>query len=326
MKLSICIPTYNRPDLLAQAVQSVLEQDYEDYELLIHDNSEDCASENSIKCFSDDRIQYFRHSRNIGMIGNWNSLLATANCKYIKFLNDDDIMLPGCLRRTIIAILEAERDFGEIGAISCRASYVDNSGELIKLDRLGIGGQADYFIAPKYAAYLWYMGELRLRTPTQMTYNKRLAQKAGGFDINMAYASDVELALKLSVMGGVAILDKEPLVQFTFHSGQGVCGVPVQTRLDDQIRLATWAREHVTSPFKLKELRVILGEICLREFALMIRAFRIRDSATALNTFFKVGSFLSFIYFIQNNTSLIQKFNANSKSFLYQSFDNDRAE
>ncbi len=121
MKLSICIPTYNRPELALKAIESVLCQNFSNFELLIHDNSENTFTENKIKQFTDNRIKYFRHPNNIGIAGNWNSLLEKASCTYVKFLNDDDQLLPGSLSRIANFITEIEKVYGEIGAISCRA-------------------------------------------------------------------------------------------------------------------------------------------------------------------------------------------------------------
>lgn len=318
MKLSVCIPTYNRPDLVLKAIESVLSQGFADFELLIHDNSENTLTENAIKQISDDRIKYFRHPNNVGIARNWNSLLEKASYKYVKFLNDDDQLLPECLSRIANAITELEKTHSEIGTLSCRARYVNENEKLIKLDKLGIGGETDYFVTPKNAAYLWCLSELRLRTPTQMVYNRIIAQNLGGFDEHLAYSRDVFLALKLAACAGAAILDAEPIVQFTFHSGQDGRGVPIKVRLDDQLKVTAWAYERMGSGHRIRKPKAILGEICLREFALMVRDKRIGDAFTALGTYFRRGVFSSFLCFLENNTGLLVKINDANKKQLFE--------
>lgn len=318
MKLSVCIPTYNRPDLVLKAIESVLSQGFADFELLIHDNSENTLTESAIKQISDNRIKYFRHPNNVGIARNWNSLLEKASYKYVKFLNDDDQLLPECLSRIVNSITELEKTHSEIGTLSCRARYVNEKEKLIKLDKLGIGGETDYFVTPKNATYLWCLSELRLRTPTQMVYNKALALNLGGFDEHLAYARDVSLALKLAANAGAAILDAKPLVQFTFHSGQDVHGVPIKLRLGDQLQVATWAYDHIELGHPIRESKAILGEICLREFALMVRDKRVGDAFTALGAYFRQGVLSSLLCFIENNTSLLEKINEADKTRLFE--------
>lgn len=319
MKLSVCIPTYNRPDLVVKAVESVLNQNYSNFELLIHDNSDNCLTENKIKQFSDNRIKYFHHPVNVGMIGNWNSLLNNANCKYIKFLNDDDQLLPVCLSRVVNAIVKIEKTHKQIGTLSCRARYTNKYNQLVKLDKLGIGGETNYFINPKDAAYLWCISQLRLRTPTQMVYNRSLAQKFGGFDKHLIYGPDVGLALKLAVAAGAAILDAEPTVQFTFHVGQEGPRIPINNRLSDQIQITSWAYERIESTHQIREAKAIMGEICLRECALMVRDKRIKDAFKAIRAYFREGNLSSLLCFVENNTKLISKFSSEKKlKLLYE--------
>ena len=78
-KISVCIPTYNRADLLKQSVASVLNQTFYDYELIISDNASQDGTAEVIKSFNDSRIIYISKEKNIGLVNNWNSCLAEEN-------------------------------------------------------------------------------------------------------------------------------------------------------------------------------------------------------------------------------------------------------
>ena len=99
MKFSIVIPAYKN-NFLSEAIKSVLNQTYLDFELIIVD---DCSPEDLktvVDQFNDKRIQYYRNKKNCGAINvvdNWNICLSLCNGEYIICMGDDDLILPNCL-------------------------------------------------------------------------------------------------------------------------------------------------------------------------------------------------------------------------------------
>src|SRR5580658_942536 len=90
--VSVLMPTYNYAGFLPEAVESVLAQDFRDFELLIVD---DCSSDNTAEvvrpfCSRDARVHFAINSTNLGMADNWNHCLDQARGEYIKFLFGDD--------------------------------------------------------------------------------------------------------------------------------------------------------------------------------------------------------------------------------------------
>ena len=69
---SVCIPTYNAAGYLPEAIESVLAQTYEDFELLICDDASTDATAEVVGGFQDDRIRYVPFSQNLGQGGNFN--------------------------------------------------------------------------------------------------------------------------------------------------------------------------------------------------------------------------------------------------------------
>ncbi len=97
---SIIIPTYRRPDLLRQAIQSCINQKTTiPFEIVVTDNDDDRSSsaEDVVQEFNDDRIHYSRNESNLGMFGNWNRAVEKSNCDWIVLLHDDDLLLPDYL-------------------------------------------------------------------------------------------------------------------------------------------------------------------------------------------------------------------------------------
>jgi len=98
---SVIIPTYNRANLLPRPIKSVLNQTYQNFELIIVD---DCSTDNTeevVKAFFDERIKYFKHKKNKGVLGARNTGFKLAKGKYIAFLDSDDEFLPQALETTV---------------------------------------------------------------------------------------------------------------------------------------------------------------------------------------------------------------------------------
>jgi glycosyltransferase involved in cell wall biosynthesis len=100
--ISICIPTYNRADLLGQALDSCFEQTYPEYEIVIGDDSKDDVSEQLVSKYDEchpGKIRYQRNTPSLGQNANVNDLFLRANGDRLVLLHDDDMLLPNALER-----------------------------------------------------------------------------------------------------------------------------------------------------------------------------------------------------------------------------------
>lgn len=94
---SIIMPTYNRASMISKAIDSVLSQDFYEWELIIID---DCSPDNTgdiVKKYTDIRIKYFRNEKNLEKSGARNRGIELAKGEFICFLDDDDIYLESFL-------------------------------------------------------------------------------------------------------------------------------------------------------------------------------------------------------------------------------------
>lgn len=94
MTFSIIIPTRQRHDTLKYAIQSVLNQTYRDFELIIMDNFSTSETAEVTFSFGDDRIKYYRAPQRLSMVENWELALSYATGDYICFIGDDDGLMP----------------------------------------------------------------------------------------------------------------------------------------------------------------------------------------------------------------------------------------
>lgn len=111
---TVVIPTHNRSKLLKRAIESVLRQTFEDFELIIVDDHSTDDSASVVKSFSDSRIQYIINYRKKGACGARNSGIFSAKGKWVAFLDDDDIWLPEKLEYQFEKAKDANHTIGLI--------------------------------------------------------------------------------------------------------------------------------------------------------------------------------------------------------------------
>lgn len=99
-RVSIGLPVYNGENYLEAAVESILRQDFGDFELIVSDNGSDDATQAICLRFAelDSRVRYYRSDTNRGAAWNYNRTFELARGEYFKWQAHDDLCLPGFLR------------------------------------------------------------------------------------------------------------------------------------------------------------------------------------------------------------------------------------
>ena len=99
MKFSVVIPTHNRLDLLADAIESVRRQDSSDWELCVFDNASTDDIAGHVRRLADARVRYARSDEFLAVTDSWNRAMDLARGEYVIFLGDDDGLAPGYFSR-----------------------------------------------------------------------------------------------------------------------------------------------------------------------------------------------------------------------------------
>lgn len=219
-RVSVIIPTHNRAGLLPRAVESVLAQTHDDYELIIVD---DCSSDDTqrvIAEFADSRIRHFRHEVNRGVSAARNTGIANARGEYIAFLDDDDEWLPTRLAKQSAIMDTAPSRVGFVyGWMD--VVYPDSGGIPVPFDRLNAEGNI-------------FSHMIRLRGCLHSTFLARTSsvRDVGGFDENMVAREDSEFLCRLSQKWEAMVLPEVVSVYRRDH------GHTQLTRMDRQRRAA----------------------------------------------------------------------------------------
>jgi glycosyltransferase involved in cell wall biosynthesis len=217
-KVSICVPTYNRAAILPYAVESVLNQTYGDFELIICDDASSDATPEVVQGFADARIRYIRHPQNIKRSRNMRAGFEAAQGDYFVKFDDDDAITPTFLERTV-AVLEAhnEVDFvcSDHWVINARnerdeAATKANSAKWGK-DRLTEAVIAD-LLSETFVHQSLQVGSTLFRKACLNEVNFMRFEADG--------CEDFDLLVRLAIAGKTGYFIPERLMEYRFHGGQ----------------------------------------------------------------------------------------------------------
>ncbi|HLH65915.1 MAG TPA: glycosyltransferase [Solirubrobacteraceae bacterium] len=185
-RVTLGIATHNRHDYLAAAVRSGLEQDFADMEVLVVlDGTTNPATEAILAELSDDaRLRVVRHERNLGIAAAYNTFISAGRGELIAMLGDDDLCLPGRIRRQV----EVFDRHPDTGVVHGDAIVIDADGR-----RTGIWPSVD--LAPGALVRSLWRSHNHLVDPTRMVH-RRVYQAVGGYDGAYPMANDLDLWLR----------------------------------------------------------------------------------------------------------------------------------
>lgn len=213
-KVSVCIPTYNYAKFLPEAIESVLGQTFNDFELLVID---DCSRDNTVEVVNsyvvnDSRLKFIVNSENVGMVGNWNKCLNEARGEYIKFVFADDLLTSPETLEKMVGVLDRNQT---VSIVSAARKLIDSNSETIKIE----SRFKESSIVSGYGVINRCLREQKnlIGEPSAVMFRKRDSQR--GFSLELKQIVDLEMWFHLLEKGSFAFVD-EPLVAFRLHCGQ----------------------------------------------------------------------------------------------------------
>lgn len=209
-KVSVCIPNYNGSQYIENAIQSVLNQSYTNFELIIVDN---CSTDNSIEVinkFSDPRIKIYRNPTNIGMVKNWNKCISLASGEYLCLLSHDDVLEKDMLMKES-KVLDLNPNVGFVFSL---VKFINSKGEILNRSTLFFNTQhisimkGETFFKKNVCENMVFMPSVMVR--------KECYRTLGNFDETTSYTCDWEMWLRISLHYDVAFIP-EPLAYYRSH-------------------------------------------------------------------------------------------------------------
>ncbi len=216
-KVTVCVPTYNRADILPYALSSVLNQTYSDFELIICDDASTDSTAEVVGQWTDSRIRYIRHSQNIQRSRNMRSGYEAARGQYFIKFDDDDALTPTFLEKAV-AVLDAApqvdfvcSDHWIINARNQRdqAATAANSARWGK-DRLN--GVVDDLLYETFIKQSLQVGSSLFR--------KRSLEAIDFMRFEADGCEDFDLLVRCAIANQTAYFIPERLMEYRFHGGQ----------------------------------------------------------------------------------------------------------
>lgn len=113
-QVSVVIPTHNRAFIIGDAIRSVLEQTFQDFEIIIVDDASTDSTEEVVRSFQDERISYVKLDGKIGASAARNVGIRTAKSEYVAFLDSDDLWLPDKLEKQLEVFKDGNTKLGVV--------------------------------------------------------------------------------------------------------------------------------------------------------------------------------------------------------------------
>ncbi len=241
-KVSVIIPTYNRLPMVQEAVESVLAQDFEDFELIVVDDGSTDGTAEVIRKYGG-RVRLIEHAHNRGVSAARNTGILHSRGKYIAFLDSDDLWVKGKLR--------------------IQVNFLDENPQflLCYTDEIWIRKGKRVNPMKKHSKYSGWIFEkclpLCIISPSSAMMRRSLFQKVGLFDEALPVCEDYDFWLRVSVRFPIFFINKKLIIKRGGHPDQ----LSHRSWGNDRYRVIALEKLLSEYPLKEQEREMVLSEM-----------------------------------------------------------------
>ena len=252
--ISVIIPSYNHQAFIGAAIDSVLQQTYQHFELIVIDDHSSDRSLEVIEKYQDPRIKLDQHAHNIGASETINEGIRQARGDYIAILNSDDVFMPNRLARLLEVAQQESAAF-----ITTDVELIDKTGEIVR---------------DKNHYWIQWVDELRARyassgdivqailagnffISTSNFFIHRTVFERIGYFHDYRYTSDYEFILRYladNYSRAVYLFD-EKLLQYRLHGSNTILEAWIPPHLETFQILTRWLPEIIQQPLDKQRCR-----------------------------------------------------------------------
>lgn len=243
--ITIIIPTYNRAQFLKQTIESALQQDYNNLEVLVCDNASiDNTSEIVAEYLNDSRFKYYKNQSNIGMVNNWKkALYEYAKGDYFVILSDDDYFIDFCYISKAIKLIMEYDNIMLVYASGYIYDVSKNNYQKLNLPFNTVEDGKTIFLS---------RGTVNPQdfTLCNILFNRELALRLNAFSNEYNLSCDTELFLKMCLFSNVGVIHDLVSV-YRVHASNLIKQVHVN------LNLLVHNLDHIIEPYKLAQAQGI---------------------------------------------------------------------
>lgn len=305
---SICIPNYNYGRYIGDTIQSVLDQTYQNFEIIVVDNASTDNSVDVVKSFKDDRIRVIQNRYNIGFAPNLQKVTMFASNEFINLLSSDDQMKPTALEEYARAIMDTGDDRNRALLISDAEGF-DNSGKVTRIitkasDRFSWRSLPSDTLVSETAVVEKHQGRAVLKDILQrldtlgvfcsVVYHRSLWEAVEGYNSIRTIGPDKYFSYKILSLDPRVIYLRKPLFRYRDYvsSNRSAIQTTIRHPIDNYLNVLEFGTEEFLEPLGLKRkdlIKAMLDHSCLRESLVQIGlgnyGFAFRLLAFGLATF-----------------------------------------
>lgn len=216
--VSVITPTYNRAHLLLRAIRSVLDQDFEDLELLVIDDGSTDETERVVADLTDPRVRYFRFDTNRGVGPARHEGISRSRGSLVAFLDHDDSWKPGKLTKVVSMFKRhpevdiAFSDFDNINHVrkTRERGFVTVASAL---RRLHISPLDDDWWAIEAGAPEALMRQNFIGTCSVVVMRRTVFERLGNFREDISGPEDLEMWWRAAILGARFAYTSDVLVE-----------------------------------------------------------------------------------------------------------------
>jgi glycosyltransferase involved in cell wall biosynthesis len=201
--ISVCIPTYNGAKYIAQTIESILNQTFTDFEIIV---SDDGSSDNTLEIvgsFNDPRIVRIDRLSKVGAEANWNNAVATASASLVKLVCQDDLLYPQCLEVEVQTMSKSEHQ--DVSFCFHLRDFVTPNSRKLSARRVGYSNLQKYS-KTEILTKVVRSGGNPIGEPMAVTMRKLSLNSAGKFRGD--YVIDLDMWSKLSDQGNALFIEQ----------------------------------------------------------------------------------------------------------------------
>lgn len=203
-KVSVITAVYNCEKYISETIDSVINQEYQNWEMVLVDDFSKDNSIEMIEKYHDDRIRLYTNSRNMGVAYTKNRAIKEAKGEYIAVLDHDDINMPNRIMREV-EYLDRHQDIDVVGG---QFDYIDENGEYLKRNTI-------MYFNPKYIRAQLMLGNA-LGNGSTMFRRSFVEKNEILYRDNMCGAEDYMFWVECSLKGWIVNIDE---IMFKFRKG-----------------------------------------------------------------------------------------------------------
>lgn len=218
--VTVGITAYNCEDTISRAVESALEQDYPNIEIVIADDCSEDGTADIVQEYvkNNPNIFYYKTKQNGGVAASRNLIVEKAKGKFICFFDDDDVSMPNRVSRQYSRITEFEKsNKGALVMCHCAREHIYPNCPPVYVPTMGMDEalpvpQGDNVVCRTLTGKPIENSYGSTPTCVQMA-RASLYRQLGGFDNYLRRGEDTDLCIRAALAGAYFVGVKEPLVQ-----------------------------------------------------------------------------------------------------------------